>query len=43
MEGKPVAVLCGGQSPERDISLRSGQAVLRAMQEADIEIGRAHV
>ncbi len=36
MEGKPVAVLCGGQSPERDISLRSGQAVLRALQEADI-------
>jgi D-alanine-D-alanine ligase-like ATP-grasp enzyme len=28
-----VAVLAGGRTPERDVSLRSGHRVLTAMQE----------
>jgi D-alanine-D-alanine ligase len=32
-KGKRVAVLMGGQSAERDISLRTGQAILKALKE----------
>lgn len=35
-----VAVLCGGHSAEREVSLRSGQAVLAALQQQSID---AHV
>lgn len=34
---RKVAVLYGGQSAEREVSLRSGQAVLQALQQAGIE------
>jgi len=34
LEGGKVGVLMGGVSPEREISLRSGKAVLRALTEA---------
>ncbi|MCK9172579.1 MAG: D-alanine--D-alanine ligase [Desulfuromonas thiophila] len=30
---EPVAVLCGGRSAEREVSLRSGAAVLKALQQ----------
>jgi D-alanine-D-alanine ligase len=33
---KPVAVLLGGRSPEREISLQSGEAVLAALRNSDI-------
>jgi len=32
LSGKKIAVLCGGPSSEREVSLRSGSAVLRAMR-----------
>lgn len=39
-----VAVLFGGKSAEREVSLKSGNAVLQALQSAGVdEIGRAHV
>lgn len=31
---RPVAVLCGGRSAEREISLQSGQTVMKALQSA---------
>ena len=33
---KPVAVLLGGRSPEREVSLQSGEAVLAALRNSDI-------
>ena len=30
--GKKIAVLCGGPSSEREVSLRSGLAVLKALR-----------
>ena len=40
-----VAVLMGGQSAEREVSLKSGNAVLDALLKKGVEaeIGRAHV
>ena len=40
-----VAVLMGGRSAEREISLRSGNMVLAALKRkgVDAQIGRAHV
>ncbi|MBQ7221614.1 MAG: D-alanine--D-alanine ligase [Synergistaceae bacterium] len=35
MTGKKVAVLCGGDGREREVSLRSGKAVCDALNEAD--------
>ena len=32
-----VAVLCGGISPEREVSLQSGQAVFDGLREADVD------
>ncbi|MCC2616454.1 D-alanine--D-alanine ligase [Aestuariibacter halophilus] len=37
-QSKPVAVLYGGHSAERDVSLRSGQAVLEALQRAGVDV-----
>ena len=34
----PIGVLCGGPSAEREISLRSGQAVWHALQELGYEV-----
>ena len=37
MTGKHVAVLCGGDSRERDVSLRSGKAVYDALNDAGFD------
>ena len=36
--GKKIAVLCGGPSSEREVSLRSGSAVLRALRTLGAEV-----
>src|SRR3990167_5426908 len=38
MKPKNVVVLMGGISPEREISLRSGNAVARALKEAEFNV-----
>jgi D-alanine-D-alanine ligase len=35
---KMVAVVCGGRSAEREISLKTGQAIYETLQKADIEV-----
>ena len=37
MTGKYVAVLCGGNSRERDVSLRSGKAVFDALNNSGFD------
>ncbi|MBV9490520.1 MAG: D-alanine--D-alanine ligase [Verrucomicrobia bacterium] len=38
LAGRKIAVLCGGPSAEREVSLRSGAAVARALRALDAEV-----
>ena len=38
LEGKKISIICGGWSAEREISLKTGKAVFKALEDLNLDL-----
>jgi len=43
LAGKKIGILCGGQSEEREVSLKSGQAIYKALKDEGLDVVKMDV